>query len=165
MTANITIKLEDTNLDPTTDEMVMLGKVKYVGDRDIQIFDLGVMAFMIEDILEGLKLPNYITDLGRQKESITIQGEFVKDVHGNVNTAAWDARKFLMLTSFRYAKCWIEIGDEIDEDNISTEGSGTDPIYCRVKHYEFETEDADHDSVQYTVVLWLGKIIRSIIGG
>lgn len=164
---NITLKLSDTNLTPTTDEIVLLGKAKYSGDRDIQIFDLGVMAFMIEDILSGYKLPNFITDLGRQKESITITGEFVKGVNGvtNPDTAAWDARQFFMLTSFRYAKCYIEIGSQITKDNISTENSGEDPIYCRVKRYEFETEDEDHDSVGFSLVLWLGKIIRSIIGG
>jgi len=160
---NVIYKLQDSSKTPTTDQRVLMSaQVDYSADRDIKVFDLGVMAFLIDDILSGYKLPNYITDFGRQKEKFVIQGEVVESLHTPIDQTIWDYRKFFMLTSFRYRNNYIEIGDYITQDNISSESSGSGPIYCRVKTFNFSLQAEGVDSIPYKLEVWIGQIIRII---
>lgn len=159
--STVIYKLQDSGLSPTTQEKTLLGvEAKYQGDRDIKIFDMAAFAFLIEDVLSGFKIPNFMTDYGRQKESWTIQGEIVEDLHTPIAQTAWELRKFFMLTAFRYKNNYIEIDTYITKDNISVENSGDDPIYCRVKTFSFILRADRYESIPFTLVVYLGKIIR-----
>ncbi len=160
---NVIYKLQDASLTPNTDQRVLLSaQVDYSGDRDIKVFDLGVMAFLIEDILSGYKLPNYITDFGRQKEKFVIQGDVVESLHTPIHQTIWNYRKFFHLTCYRYKNNFIEIGDHILVDNISSEGGGSGPLYCRVKNFSFSLSAERCENVPYKLEVWCGKIIRII---
>jgi hypothetical protein len=162
---NVIYKLQDASKTPVTDQLVLMSpQVDYSGDRDIKVFDLGVMSFLIDDILSGYKLPNYVTDFGRQKEKIVVQGEVVESLHTPIVQTIWNYRKFFMLTSYRYRNNYIEIGTHITTDNISSEGApaGSGPLYCRVKSFNFSISADQVESIRYKLEVWIGKIIRII---
>lgn len=159
----VTYKLSDSGLTPTTQEVTLVAiEVDFTSDRDLKIFDLGVMAFLIEDILSGYKLPNFLTDLGRQKEKIVIRGILTASLHDPVEETAWALRKFFNLTAYRYKVNKIEIGDYITQDNISVESSGAGPIYCRPKMFHFKLSGEHCTVIPYDLEVWVGKIVRII---
>jgi hypothetical protein len=128
------------------------------------MFDMGTFSFLVDDLFSGYKIPNYMTDYGRDKTAIGIEYNLVEGEHGDdleaLEKTVWDHYQFFMLTCYRYRYNKLEIGDEIKTDNTSTEGSGTEPLYVRVKNWSCNIDMLDQGSISCKLILWKGQIVR-----
>ena len=163
MAGEFTLYLYDTGLTPNTVTIPLhVNVIRGSAERDIKIFDLGVMAFIVEDILGGYKLPNFITDWGRHKERITVEGEINDQLHDPIWTELWTLRKRLLLDSYRYKANYIEIGTDVTVDNISSQSAGAGKIYVRVKDFNWSFDHAKQGCIPYQIQFYVGKVIRII---
>ena len=82
----------------------------FTADRDIKIHDLGTFAFLMGDLLGDLKIPNYITDYGRDKRAFRINWTLTENADGDnlakLEETAWDLEDFFLRTCYqkRYNK-------------------------------------------------------------
>ena len=134
--------------------------------RDIKTFDLGTFSFLIDDLLSGYKLPNYITDFMRDKEGIKLYYKLIEGADGDDLTALEATlmahRKLVKLTIPKYKYNWLNIGSNMAVDNTIVNQSGAGRWFIRIKDFDWEIDMEDQGGISCTISLITGFVARLI---
>lgn len=164
MAIDVIVTAQDSSLNPTEIiKTLRTVRISSVTDRDIKQFDLGVFASLMEDLLGGLKMPNYITDFGRSKKAFRLDFQLVEGEDGDdlqsLELYAWQLDKFFDVDCYKYKNVSIKIGDIVDDLTDGSRG-GTGDILVRVKGFNWSSDMLDQGKIDCSLELWVGSWIR-----
>lgn len=167
MAEDVIITAYDTTKTPNSVPKTLHNvRISKVTDRDIKVFDLGVFASLMDDVFGGLKLPNYITDWGRSRQTWTLEFQLVEGQDGDdqqtLEGEADDLDFFFDVTCYKYRYVKLEAGSGVTTDQKDASNNGTGPIYVRVKSFRYVSDMTDQGKIDCTLELWQGQVCRLI---